>query len=95
MAMKTLGGNAGSVRDGVVTAGEALRYALSLPITTLISGIDSLAWLRHNAGVAANFKPFSPEEKGALEQRCSDRKQYEAYRHWAYLDGHSHFTRMA
>lgn len=95
LAMKTLGGNAGSVKDGVVTAAEALRYTLSLPITTLISGITSMAWLRENAGVAANFKPYSPEEKAALEQRCADKSQYEPYRHWAYLDGHSQYAGMA
>jgi aryl-alcohol dehydrogenase-like predicted oxidoreductase len=95
LAMKTLGGNAGSVKDGVVAAAEALRYTLSLPIATLISGIDSLAWLQQNATVAANFKPYSPDEMAALEKRCADKKQYEPYRHWAYLDGHSRFSGMA
>lgn len=90
LAMKTLGGNGQSVRDGVITSDEALRYTLSLPITTLISGIDSLAWLRKNATVAANFKPYSPEEKAALEKRCLAQNRYEPYRHWAYLDGHGH-----
>ena len=90
LAMKTLGGNGQSVRDGVITSDEALRYTLSLPITTLISGIDSLAWLRKNATVAANFKPYSPEEKVALEKRCLAQNRYEPYRHWAYLDGHGH-----
>ena len=79
LAMKTLGGNGKSVKDGVITAEEALRYTLSLPITTLISGIDTLAWLRHNA--------YSREEMTALEKRCSDKQEYEPYRHWAYLDG--------
>jgi aryl-alcohol dehydrogenase-like predicted oxidoreductase len=95
LAMKTLGGNGKSVKDGVITAAEALRYTLSLPITTLISGIDSLAWLQHNAGVAANFKPYSPAEMTALEQRCSDKNEYEIYRHWAYRDGHSRFANLA
>jgi len=90
LAMKTLGGNGQSVKDGVVTAEEALHYTLSLPITTLISGIDTLAWLRHNAGVAAHFKPYSPEQMKALETRCSARKEYEPYRAWAYLDGQAH-----
>jgi len=30
--MKTLGGNGKSVKDGVITAQEALRYSLSLPL---------------------------------------------------------------
>jgi uncharacterized protein len=95
LAMKTLGGNGQSVKDGAITAEESLRYALSLPIATLISGIDSLAWLQHNAGVAASFTPYSAEEKRALEKRCSAKTEYAPYRHWAYLDGHPHQTRMA
>jgi len=83
LAMKTLGGNAQFVKDGVISAEESLRYTLSLPITTLISGIDSSAWLRQNAGVAANFQPYSPEKMKELEKRCSTRNEYEPYRHWA------------
>jgi len=87
LAMKTLGGNAQAVKDGLVTSEEALRYALSLPIAALISGINTPEWLEKNARVAASFKPFSRAEMAALEQRCSSRKQYEYYRRWAYLDG--------
>jgi aryl-alcohol dehydrogenase-like predicted oxidoreductase len=95
LAMKTLSGNAQSVKDGAITAEESLRYTLSLPITTLISGIDSLAWLRQNASVAASFKPYSSEQMRALEQRCSGKSEYEPYRHWAYWDGRSHRNRIA
>jgi len=95
LAMKTLGGNAQFVKDGVISAEESLHYTLSLPITTLISGIDSSAWLRQNASVAANFRPYSPEKMKALETRCSTRNEYEPYRHWAYLDGHSRRARLA
>ena len=56
-------GNGQSVKDGAITAEEALRYSLSLPITTLISGIDSVEYLRQNAAVAANFKPYTPGRK--------------------------------
>ena len=94
LAMKTLGGNAQFVKDRVISAEESLRYTLSLPIATLISGIDSSDWLRQNASVAANFKPYSPEEMKALEKRCSAKSEYEPYRHWVYLDGHSHRARI-
>jgi len=90
LAMKTLGGNGKSVKDGVITAQEALRYSLSLPITTLISGIDSLEKLRQNASVAATFKPYSPEEMAALEKRCSGKPQYEPYLNVTYFDGRSY-----
>jgi aryl-alcohol dehydrogenase-like predicted oxidoreductase len=88
LAMKTLGGNAKPIKDGLVTSEECLRYALSLPIAAVISGIDTLEWLEKNARVAANFKPLSRAEMAALEERCSSKKQYEYYRRWAYLDGH-------
>src|ERR1019366_3717759 len=87
LAMKTLGGNAKAIRDGLVTAEEALRYALSLPVTAVVSGIDTMEWLQKNARVAASFKPLTPEEVASLEQRCSSKKEYEYYRHWAYHDG--------
>ena len=95
LAMKTLGGNGQSVKDGLVTPEEALRYTLSLPITTLISGMDTLAWLRQNASAAASFKPYSAEEMAALEKRCSVKHQYEIYRHVAYLDGKPNHARAA
>ena len=90
LAMKTLGGNAKAIKDGLVTVEEALRYALSLPITTVISGIDSLDWLEMNTRVAASFKPLTKPEMTALEQRCSAKRQYELYRRWAYSDGQEH-----
>src|ERR1700729_81131 len=40
IGMKSLSGGGYPVRAGVVTATEALRYALSLPVATVVSGID-------------------------------------------------------
>jgi hypothetical protein len=57
--------------QGVVTAQEALRYAMSLPVATTISGIDSLAVLRQNLAVARGFKPMSAQEMEALRRRCA------------------------
>lgn len=90
LAMKTLGGNARAIKDGLVTAEEALGYALSLPITTVISGIDTMEWLEKNTKLVASFKPLTKPEMRALEQRCSSKRQYEIYRRWAYLDGREH-----
>ncbi len=69
--MKSLGGNGEAVMQGAVTITEALRYAMSLPVATTISGIDSLAVLRQNLGVARDFKPMSMPEMQALRERCS------------------------
>ncbi len=71
LGMKSLGGNGQPVVKGVVTAEEALRYAMSLPVATTISGIDSLAVLRQNLGVARGFKPMTGEEMEALRRRCA------------------------
>jgi aryl-alcohol dehydrogenase-like predicted oxidoreductase len=70
LGMKSLGGNGQPILQGVVTAEEALRYAMSLPVATTISGIDSLAVLRQNLAIARGFKPMTAEEMGALVRRC-------------------------
>jgi len=44
--MKSMGGSGELVRHGVVTAEEALRYAMSLPVAVTISGMDSMEVLK-------------------------------------------------
>jgi aryl-alcohol dehydrogenase-like predicted oxidoreductase len=71
LGMKSLGGDGQPILHGVVGAEEALRYAMSLPVATTISGIDSLAVLRQNLTIARGFKPMTPGEMQALRQRCA------------------------
>src|SRR5262249_43210388 len=59
------------VQKGVVTAEEALRYAMSLPVTTTISGIDSLDVLRQNLKAARGFTPWGDKEMQALRDRVA------------------------
>src|SRR5205823_4555550 len=70
LGMKSLGGNGQPITQGVVTAAEALRYAMSLPVATTISGIDTLAVLRQNLAIARGFKPMTAAEMDALVRRC-------------------------
>jgi aryl-alcohol dehydrogenase-like predicted oxidoreductase len=70
LGMKSLGGNGQPITQGVVTVEEALRYAMSLPVATTISGIDSLAVLRQNLAIARGFKPMTAAEMAALVRRC-------------------------
>jgi hypothetical protein len=70
LGMKSLGGSGEMVAKGAITAEEGLRYAMSLPVATTISGIDSLEVLQQNLEVALNFKPMSLEEMEALRKRC-------------------------
>src|SRR2546425_7811627 len=71
LGMKSLGGNGQPITKGVVTVEEALRYAMSLPVATTISGIDSLAVLRQNLAIARGFKPMALGEMEALSRRCA------------------------
>jgi predicted aldo/keto reductase-like oxidoreductase len=70
LGMKSLGGTAGGVKQNLVTARELLSYAMSLPVATTISGMDSLAVLRANVAVARGFKPLSPPQMDAIRAKC-------------------------
>ena len=54
------------LESGVVTPQEALAYALSLPLSTLVSGIDSMKVLEQNVAVARDFQPLSADERDAI-----------------------------
>ncbi len=71
LGMKSMGGNGQPVMHGIVTAQEALRYAMSLPVATTISGMDSLDVLRQNLAVARGFRPLTAAEMSTLRQRCA------------------------
>ena len=70
IAMKSLAFG-GIVKRKVVTPREALVYALSQPVSTLCSGMDKLEYLKHNAQVAAEFKPFTAKEQATLLARTA------------------------
>jgi uncharacterized protein len=72
LGMKSLGGNGQPIIKGVVTVAEALRYAMSLPVATTISGIDSLAVLHQNLAIARGFTPMTAEEMESLQRRCGE-----------------------
>jgi predicted aldo/keto reductase-like oxidoreductase len=59
------------LKSGVVNAVECLRYAMSLPVSTTITGCDSMPILDQALGVARDFTPMSPEEMNALRARTA------------------------
>jgi aryl-alcohol dehydrogenase-like predicted oxidoreductase len=90
LGMKSLGGNGQPVIKGIVTVEEALRYAMSLPVATTISSIDSLAVLRQNLAVARGFKPMSEREMEDLRKICAavaGDGRYETYKSTMKFDG--------
>jgi predicted aldo/keto reductase-like oxidoreductase len=69
LAMKSLGGNGSIVTKAGVPVEDALRYVLSLPISTLVSGIDSEKVLDQNLKIVREFKVLTVAEKAAIEQK--------------------------
>lgn len=67
IAMKTLA-DGHLLRAGVVTPKEALSYVWSQPVSTIVSGMDSLELVRNQARLARNFVPLSPEQQAKLLQ---------------------------
>ena len=66
LAMKTFAaGHLFEAKVGV-TPEEALRYAMSLPIATVVSGMPSLAILEQNLAIARAFTPLTDEERTAI-----------------------------
>jgi predicted aldo/keto reductase-like oxidoreductase len=69
IAMKSLGGTGKVVGESILSIEEALRYVLSLPIATLVSGIDSEKVLEQNLKIVREFKPMTAEEIAAVENK--------------------------
>lgn len=90
IGMKSMGGVGDMVKAGVVTAEEALRYTMSLPAATVVSGIDSSAILQQNLKVARNFQPMTAEEMQSLRTRTAEAAgdgRYELYKVSAKHEG--------
>jgi predicted aldo/keto reductase-like oxidoreductase len=69
LGMKPMGGTAAAIKAGLVRGDEMLRYAMSLPVATTITGIESVERLTDILKTASAFTPMSPPEMEALRQR--------------------------
>ena len=90
IGMKSMGGDGGMVAAGAVTAQEALRYAMSLPVATTVSGICSFEMLRQNIEIASRNLPMSADEMQQLRERCralAADGRYELYKTSAKFEG--------
>jgi predicted aldo/keto reductase-like oxidoreductase len=70
LGMKSLG-SGDILKSGLVKAEECLRYALSLPTSVVITGIDSKEVLAQALRVARSFQPLTPEERASLLARTA------------------------
>ncbi len=90
LGMKSMGGSGELISNGVATPEEALRYAMSLPVATTISGMDSLEILAQNLAIARNFKPMSTAELQSLRDRVrafAEDGRYELFKTSKKYDG--------
>ncbi len=52
-----------------ITPQEALRYAMSLPVATVVSGMESLTILAQNLEIARTFEPLTEVERVDILER--------------------------
>jgi len=89
LGMKSFGAGQ-AVKQKAVTPADALRYAMSLPVTTTISGMDSLRVLRQNLKVARGFTPMTEQQMHAYRTRLAGGAadgRFELYKTTAQHDG--------
>jgi aryl-alcohol dehydrogenase-like predicted oxidoreductase len=90
IGMKSLGGTGRAVTKRVSGVRDALRYAMSLPVCTTVSGIDSMAVLEQNLRVARRLKPMDAAARAAYERRLEPTAQdgrFELYKTSAEHEG--------
>lgn len=90
IGMKSLGGDARQLEEKVVSPQDALRYAMSLPVATTVSGIDSMKVLKQNLAVAQGFRKMSSRDMEALRKRMREHAadgRFELYKTTARHEG--------
>ena len=71
------------LRNKVATAVECLHYAMSLPVSVVITGCDSLAVLEQALKAARTYHPMSEQERSALLSKtvkASEGGKFEQYK---------------
>src|ERR1043166_4966788 len=89
LAMKTLA-NGAILKSKTVTATECLHYAMNLPVSTVITGCESLDDLDQALNAARTFKPLSREEVDQLLAKTAEaasRGEFELFKTSSIYDG--------
>ena len=96
IGMKSLGGQfpRGRIPTSTnVSAQECIRYALSLPVASLVVGIISMEDLKQDVAIARGFKPMPDTEKTSLLARVRDEAgdgRHELFKSTQAFDGPHH-----
>ena len=89
LGMKSLG-DGSILKSGTATAVECLHYAMSLPTSTVISGMDSMEILKLNLDAVKSFRPMSEEQMAALTARtaqAASKGKFERFKTTNAFDG--------
>ena len=89
LAMKTLA-NGSIVNSKTVTPIEAIQYALNLPTSVVICGMDSMEILEQAMEAARTFKPFTEDQLKALLAKTAQaavKGEYEPFKTSSIYDG--------
>lgn len=89
LGMKSMGGGV-ILKSNAVKAVECLRYALSLPTSVVITGIESIPILEQAFEVGRTFQPLSEQERASLLERtrqAAGEGQFELFKTSAVFDG--------
>jgi predicted aldo/keto reductase-like oxidoreductase len=90
IGMKSLGGDGRAVKKKAARVGDALRYAMSLPVCTTVSGIDSVRVLRQNLKIVRQFTAMRTDEREAYERSVANHAadgRFELYKSSAEHEG--------
>jgi len=93
LGMKSLGGNGSIVTKARIPVEEALNYVLSLPITTLVSGIDSEKVLDQNLKIVRAFQPLDAAARQEIEAKTlahAGDGRFELFKSTKQFDGPVH-----
>ena len=61
---------------GIITMKEAMSYTLTLPVSTIIVGIDRIAELEENIRIAQEFEPLTEDEMLAIENKVKPHHEH-------------------
>jgi uncharacterized protein len=92
IGMKPIGGGH-ILESGAVNAEECLRYAMSLPVSVVVTGCESLPVLHQAINAARNFSPLTEEEISSLlskTEKAAKKEAYELYKTSDVFDSTEH-----
>ncbi|MBM83741.1 MAG: aldo/keto reductase [Planctomycetaceae bacterium] len=93
IAMKSLGGNGQLVSEAGLSVEECRRYVMSMPVSTLVAGMQSFENLEQDLEIVRNFSPMTEDEKTAFREQVADISgdgRHEWYKSTQFFDSAYH-----